>query len=206
MSSPRDRRLDNEWALLAELARSNPASLDGLSRSRDAEADFFHVTLHRTAALTGAPPHLQVVHSHRVEFRFPAWFPAVPIEAFLSVPVFHPNVHPDNGFVCLWTRGATGDTIITALLRLQNVLTWRLHNASPDHLMQPEALAWLAASTSPSATSTTSTSSSPSAVALDPAPGLPLPCTPLEIPASLLLEFNWRQPPAVFRRRLSNPD
>lgn len=182
MTSTRERRIDNEWALLAELARSNPGTLDNLSRSRDAEADFFRVALHRTAALTGTPPHLQRVDSHVVDFRFPAWYPAVPIEAFLSVPVFHPNVHPDNGFVCLWTRGSTGDTIVTALVRLQNVIGWRLHNASPDHLMQPEALAWAASST-----------------------GLPLPCTPLEIPASLLLELNWRQPPAEFRRRLSDP-
>jgi len=86
----------------------------------------------------------------------------VPIEAFLAVPVFHPNVHPDNGFVCLWTRGSTGDTIVTALVRLQNVIGWRLHNASPDHLMQPAALAWAASATD-----------------------LPLPCTPIEIPASL---------------------
>jgi hypothetical protein len=183
MSSTRDRRIDNEWALLAELARANPGALDDLSRSRDAEADFFRVTLHRTTALTGTPPDLQRVDAHVVEFRFPAWFPAVPIEAFLAVPVFHPNVHPDNGFVCLWTRGSTGDTIVTALVRLQNVIGWRLHNASPDHLMQPAALAWLAS-----------------------APDLPLPCTPIEIPAPLLLELNWRQPPAEFRRRLSQPD
>ncbi len=181
--NPRQTRIDNEWALLAELARFNPGSLEMRARSRDAEADFFRLALHRTAAFIGAPPHLQVVHSHRVEFRFPAWFPAVPVEAFLTVPVFHPNVHPDNGFVCLWTRGVTGDTIVTALVRLQNVLGWRLHNASPDHLMQPEALAWLAS-----------------------AKALPLPCTPLEIPASLLLELTWRQPPAEFRRRLSEPD
>jgi ubiquitin-protein ligase len=183
VSSPRDRRIDNEWALLAELARANPDSLHDLSRSRDAAADFFRVTLHRTTALTGTPPHLQRVDAHVVEFRFPAWFPAVPIEAFLAVPVFHPNVHPDNGFVCLWTRGSTGDTIVTALVRLQNVIGWRLHNASPDHLMQPAALAWAASATD-----------------------LPLPCTPLEIPASLLLELTWRQPPANLRRRLSDPD
>src|SRR5208283_1455340 len=184
--NPRQTRLDNEWALLAELARSNPGSLEILSRSRDAEADFFRVALHHTAAFTGTPPDLRLVESHVIDFRFPAWFPAVPIEAFLNVPVFHPNIHPENGFVCLWTRGATGDTILTALVRLQNVLTWRLHNASPDHLMQPEALAWLASPAS--------------------AKALPLPCTPLEIPASLLLELNWRQPPTEFRRRLSEPD
>ena len=201
--NPRQTRLDNEWALLAELSRANPASLDDLSRSRDAAADFFRLPLRRTTALTGTPPHLQRVDAHVVEFRFPAWFPAVPIEAFLAVPVFHPNVHPDNGFVCLWTRGSTGDTIVTALVRLQNVLGWRLHNASPDHLMQPEALAWAAASSS----FDHPMQSEASSLAAAPSPGeLPLPCTPLEIPASLLLELNWRQPPANLRRRLSDPD
>jgi ubiquitin-protein ligase len=203
IGNPRQRRIDNEWALLAELARCNPGSLEVLSRSRDAAADFFRVTLHHTAALSGAPPHLQIVDSHGVEFRFPAWYPAVPVEAFLSVPVFHPNVHPDNGFVCLWTRGSTGDTILTALVRLQNVLGWRLHNASPDHLMQPEALAWLAASSS---SDQLMHSEAPASAPVASPGELPLPCTPLEIPASLLLELNWRQPPSQFRRRLSDPD
>ena len=68
--NPRQTRLDNEWALLAELARANPGSLDDLSRSRDAEADFFRLTLHRTTALTGAPPHLQPRRCprHRIPF------------------------------------------------------------------------------------------------------------------------------------------
>lgn len=38
------------------------------------------------------------------------------------------------------------------------------------------------------------------------AKALPLPCTPLEIPTSLLLELNWHLLPAAFRRRLSEPD
>ena len=176
-------RIDNEWALLAEMVRANPGLLDGPSRSRTAEADVFRLTLRGTTALTGAPPVLHRVDTHVVEFRFPGYFPAVPIEAFLSVPVFHPNVHPDNGFVCLWTRGVTGHTVVTALVRLQNVIGWRLYNSHSDHLMQPEALAWAATAT-----------------------GLPLPCTPLEVPAALQSELNWRQAPAEFRRRLSDPD
>ena len=179
----RATRIENEWALLGEMASANRDLLQDLSRSRNAEADFFRLTLRGTTALAGTPPDLRRVDTHVVEFRFPGYFPAVPIEAFLSVPLFHPNVHPDNGFVCLWTRGSTGDTIVTALVRLQNVIGWRLYNSNPDHLMQPEALAWAAT-----------------------AAGLPFPCTPLEVPAALQSELNWRQAPAEFRRRLSEPD
>jgi len=53
-----------------------------------------------------------------VRFAFARFFPAVPIEAYLTRPVFHPNVHPTTGFVCLWSRFSKADTVIEALCRL----------------------------------------------------------------------------------------
>ena len=58
---------------------------------------------------------LPLVRSHEVVFRFPRFYPSVPIEAVLSVPTFHPNVDSDTGFVCLWNNFASGDTILEAL-------------------------------------------------------------------------------------------
>lgn len=123
----RERRIRNEAALLRELAALNPERLQWLSEDEEG----FGVEL-QTAA------HGRDTHTVRVTFS--PYYPAVPIEVYLAVPVRHPNVHPVNGFVCLWDRHSTGDTVIEALRQLQRVLSGELKNAEADHLMQPEAL------------------------------------------------------------------
>jgi hypothetical protein len=85
---------------------------------------------------------LQLVEEHEAELRFPRFFPSVPIEAYLRRPVFHPNVDPVNGFVCLWDRFSPGDTVVTAVRHLQRIVAWRMLNLWADHVMQPEAAAW----------------------------------------------------------------
>ena len=140
--SVRARRLENEWKLLATLGEHNPAVLEVVRRETLPDADIFHVILHRTSAMSlGPPPVLLENASHSVAFRYPSYYPSVPIEAFLGKPVFHPNVHPENGFVCLWDRFSSGDTIVEALSKLQKVITWELRNDRTEHVMQPDALA-----------------------------------------------------------------
>jgi ubiquitin-protein ligase len=139
--SVRARRLDNEWALLDALAKHNPDLLEVRRRETLPDAEVFHVILHRTSAMSlGPPPQLLESASHAVAFRYPLYYPSVPIEAFLATPVFHPNVHPENGFVCLWDRFSSGDTIIEAVAKLQKVITWELWNDRTEHVMQPDAL------------------------------------------------------------------
>ena len=139
--SVRERRLNNEWKLLEQLASLNPGLVEVVRRETRPDADLFHIVLHRTSALgMGQPPPLLELASHSVAFRFPSFYPGVPIEAFLAVPVFHPNVHLENGFVCLWDRFSSGDTVVEATRKLQRVITWELWNASAEHVMQPEAL------------------------------------------------------------------
>jgi len=75
--------------------------------------------------------------------RFPRFFPAVPIEATLTLPVFHPNVDSRSGFVCLWTRTSPGDTVMEALRRLQRIVAWAAVNNEAEHVMQPEAARWV---------------------------------------------------------------
>ncbi|HLW86645.1 MAG TPA: hypothetical protein VKR60_15615 [Candidatus Sulfotelmatobacter sp.] len=87
-------------------------------------------------------PELSVQDCHDVTFHFPRFFPSVPIEASLAQAVFHPNVHPENGFVCLWDGFSPGDTVLEAAGQLQRVIGWQLVNERADHLMQPQALAW----------------------------------------------------------------
>lgn len=122
----RNRRLENEWDLLGLLAQANPENLQVVGRNRETDGDWFQVILHQT---------------HAAGFRFPDLFPSVPIEAFLKQPVFHPNVHPETGFVCLWDRFSSSDTIAIAVRQLQRVIRWEVFNSNPDHVMQPEALA-----------------------------------------------------------------
>ncbi len=175
----RARLLDNEWRFLAALAELNRGVVEIVKRETKPDAEFFHVVLHRTSALSlGNPPVLRDATSHAAAFRYPEYYPSVPIEAFLATPVFHPNVHPENGFVCLWSRFSAGDTIIEAVRQLQRVITWELSNPSADHVMQPEALRW------------------------SPDVALPLACEPVRVPVELQLERTYARRDGA-RRRLS---
>lgn len=146
MSTVYERRLEQEWRLLQLLAESNPGQLEIGERSRQPEGRSFRCTLRQSPALVEQAGQqeggLAVQDSHEVTFRFPRFFPSVPIEACLVQAVFHPNVHPENGFVCLWDSFSPGDTVIEAAGQLQRVISWQLVNERPDHLMQPRALEW----------------------------------------------------------------
>ena len=123
----RERRIRNEAALLRQMAALNPERLQIVALTDDE----FRMTLH-TAAHGG--------EVHSLKLVFAPYFPAVPIEAYLDVPVRHPNVHPVTGFICLWDKHSTGDTVIEALRQTQRVLSGELRNAAADHLMQPDSL------------------------------------------------------------------
>lgn len=62
------------------------------------------------------------------------------MELTLCTPVFHPNVHPETGFVCLWDRHRVSNTVEHALHKLVAMLSGGLFNADAPHVMQPEAL------------------------------------------------------------------
>lgn len=126
-----------EWLLLQDLATANPGRLTGLHRKSAA----FQLRLHGPAALS--IPKQQYgsrlsVHDLRIEF--PVHFPAVPMEMYLRVPVFHPNVHPETGFACLWDRHRVSNSVEQALHKLVAMLAGTLCNADAPHVMQPEAL------------------------------------------------------------------
>lgn len=138
----RARRIENEWNLLQRLQAANPDVLCVLQRGIGPAGEFFRVILGRTAGPIRASGHIEIRDSHQIDFRFPRFFPSTPIEACLRVPIFHPNVDPDNGFVCLWTRTSAGDTIIEALTRMQRIISWDLLNLDGDHVIQPNAVGW----------------------------------------------------------------
>ena len=137
----RARRLHQEWRLIEELARANPGIIEVVGRRSEARTDEFMIWLHQTPAIVNPAAALERC-SHRVTFRFPRFFPSVPIEVYLAEAVFHPNTDPQTGFVCLWTRTSAGDTVMEAVRRLQQILSGKLFNLAADHLMQPAAGKW----------------------------------------------------------------
>lgn len=138
----RPRRIAQEWRLVEQLADRNPQILAIHGRQAGAHDDCL-LELSGTSAWVG-PDCEEIARSHRFTLRFPRFFPGQPIEAYLERPVFHPNVDPENGFVCLWTKTQPGDTAMEALRRLQRVLSWRSWNEQADHVMQPAAVEWIA--------------------------------------------------------------
>ncbi len=131
-----ERRLRNEWLLLDGLAGCNPGRITG-ARLQPGTIRFL---LHGPSALPAsdrASGCLLTEHATRIEF--PVHFPAVPMEMFLETPVFHPNVHPETGFVCLWDRHRVSNTVEHALHKLAAMLSGHLRNTDALHVMQPAA-------------------------------------------------------------------
>lgn len=178
MMPVRERRIKNEWLLLQKLAAANPNTISLLKYSGIS----FLLQLDKTPAFVKEDSQINITDQHVVELIFRPLFPSVPIEAYLKRPVFHPNVHPDNGFVCLWNQHSSGETVIEALSKLRKVLAWDLYNEEAGNILQLQALDWL------------------KAVAQRPA--IPLPFCPLHIPASHLQERAYSKP-STPRRRLS---
>jgi hypothetical protein len=143
MSALYQRRVEQEWLLLQSLVEANPGLIEIREKRTEQGDEVLDFNLHQTQALRETAGVLTVQDSHQVSVHFPRFFPSVPLEASLIEPVFHPNVHPENGFVCLWGRFSPADTIVEAVAQLQRILTWQLVNEQPDHLMQPHAMAWL---------------------------------------------------------------
>jgi len=134
----RQQRIENEWKLLERMAGANPRLL-AIHEPRPSD---FLLTLHETPAVARIDDQIQTFSDHEIRLSFARFFPAMPIEAYVTRAVFHPNVHPDTGFLCLWGRFSLRDTVVEALCQLQRVLTYSLLSESADHVMQPQALKW----------------------------------------------------------------
>jgi hypothetical protein len=134
----RRQRIDNEWAILGQMAEVNRDCID----IKERRTDEFLLVLKKSSAPILNAVEIQLVQEHELRFVFARFFPAVPIEAYLTRSAFHPNVHPTTGFVCLWNRFSKADTVVEALCQLQRILTYSVFSHSPDDVMQPEALSW----------------------------------------------------------------
>jgi hypothetical protein len=185
MSSVHARRVEQEWLLLGSLATHNPDILEVHGRQEHPDGLVFEVTLHRTASVVLEPGGCSLREDHRAAIHLRPFFPSVPVEVSLARPVFHPNVHPGTGFVCLWGHFSSGYTIMEALVQLQRVLTWQLWNRQSVHLMQPEALDWQQGRNNPYV--------------------MPLPYAPLSKPTDIERVRGLGVRPVHYRPRLERP-
>jgi hypothetical protein len=83
-----------------------------------------------------------VREEHTFRLCFPRFYPDVPIECYVKEPLFHPNVRPDTGFVCLWERFNLDYTAIQAVCRTQAMAAYRMLNLRNEHVMNNEAAQW----------------------------------------------------------------
>lgn len=141
--SLRADRLDKEWSLLERLAKANPERVRILDRAPTPSHDIFRVRLQRSPGIEFAQERrIDQRDTHTLRLSFPRFFPDVPIECYIEEPLFHPNVKPETGFVCLWEQASPRDTSIQALARAQAMAAYRMVNLGGAHLMNREAGAW----------------------------------------------------------------
>src|SRR4029078_2560627 len=79
---------------------------------------------------------------HTIRLGFTRFYPDVPIECYVEEPLFHPNVRPETGFVCLWQDANPRDTGIQAIARAQSMAAYRMVNLGDPHQMNRDAAAW----------------------------------------------------------------
>jgi hypothetical protein len=142
-ASLRADRVAKEWTLLERLAALNPGVVEIVGRHPSPIEDVFEVRLHDSpgvAAVSGSA--LTVRDTHTFRFCFTRLFPEVGIECYVAEPLFHPNIRPETGFVCLWDEARSRDTVVQALARAQAMAAFRMVNMGANHLMNREAASW----------------------------------------------------------------
>jgi hypothetical protein len=142
MLTMRTRRIENEWLLLEALQRLNPGRIHPTRAGERVSLEVDGFSALRYAPVAHQSMGEAVTSRHRLRIDFPRYYPTMPIEVYLDAPVFHPNVNPDNGFVCLWTRHRVQTTLEQTIAQLQRVLAWAMLNLDAGHVVQPEALDW----------------------------------------------------------------
>jgi hypothetical protein len=137
------QRIEEEWKLLNQLGELNPNSLRLLGRKSRPIEETFLVQLSSSPGvegIVGGRPAIREEHTLRL--CFPRFYPDVPIECYVKEQLFHPNVRPDTGFICLWERFNLGDTAIQAMCRAQAMAAYRMMNLRNEHVMNDEAAEW----------------------------------------------------------------
>jgi ubiquitin-protein ligase len=142
MLTSHQRRLGYEQDCLQQFMLESPNKLLGIQRIDDSKLLLSIAKMPALSSNPGEDWQANIAENHLVTLSFPRYYPAVPSEVFLAKPIFHPNVDPVNGFVCLWEKHRVANTVRNTLAKLAAVLAWRLMNTAAPHLMQLDALTW----------------------------------------------------------------
>ncbi|MEQ1907753.1 MAG: hypothetical protein ABMA15_02975 [Vicinamibacterales bacterium] len=141
--SLRADRVEKEWTLLTRLAAANPDVIEIVSRAPSSVEEIFHVRLHRSPGIERAHrERLATRDVHTLRLCFSRFYPEVPIDCYVTEPLFHPNVKPETGFVCLWEQANPQETVVQALARTQAMAAYRMVNTGAPHLMNKNASDW----------------------------------------------------------------
>ncbi len=136
-------RIDREWSLLERLAATNQRFIEICGRQPSPTEDTFTVRLRNSPGIESVRGDRIVTRNdHELRLSFPRFYPEVPIDCYVTAPLFHPNVKPETGFICLWEHANMRDTIVQALARTQAIAAYRMVNTGAAHLMNKEAAAW----------------------------------------------------------------
>jgi ubiquitin-protein ligase len=127
--------MQSEWLLLRKLAEANPEIISSIDRTADA----FYVHFSDTPGWITNADSPVVMREHWIEYLFPRYYPSLPPEAYCRRPAFHPNVHPETGFVCLWVDYLSKRSIVDAVVTTRAVLSHQAMNLDAQHCMQPGA-------------------------------------------------------------------
>jgi hypothetical protein len=139
----RGDRIEKEWLLLGRLAEWNPEMLEIVGRHSSAVEEVFEVRLLASPGLADAQDdRLTIREEHALRFCFTRLYPEVGIECYAAEPLFHPNIRPETGFVCLWDESRAQDTVIQALARAQAMAAFRMVNMGTAHVMNRVAAGW----------------------------------------------------------------
>lgn len=176
--SLRDRRLEQEIRIFQELAAANADRMRVRSIGTDGDA---YLVSFRLSGCEFLSLDRRVGDGMDMEIRFTRYYPLVPPEVSFIPAIFHPNVSPESGFVCLFEDYRMEYGVVEYLQIAQQVATWQIWNGDPQQVLSPEAVAWLEAGASGIA--------------------LPLRAAPLMAPAGTLLgnTNRWRAVPYVDR-------
>lgn len=131
----RERRMQSEWLLLTKLVEANPEIIDSIDRTDDA----FHVHFSETPGWVTGTSGPTMRNEHWIEYLFPRYYPTLPLEAYCQRPAFHPNIHPETGFLCLWEDYLPNRSILEAVVTTRAVLAHQAMNRNAQHCMQPDA-------------------------------------------------------------------
>jgi hypothetical protein len=139
----RTDRIAREWKLLERLALTNVDHLEILDRRASPGEETFRVRLHNSPGVERTDGSRVVTRDqHTIRLGFTRFYPDVPVECYVEEPLFHPNVRPETGFVCLWQEANPRDSAIQAIARAQAMAAYRMVNLGEVHRMNRDAATW----------------------------------------------------------------